>query len=452
MKNQSFFFYVALFFHIVVPIFSVGFLHPDEQYYVLDFAFDKLGLIENYSKTWEYQAAIRPWLLPGIFYSAGAILKFLGTSNPFVMSLAFRLLSSLFAFVSHFCLLKEIQKKYYDTPFKNLFWMFFLSWPILLMHARTSSENWSSSFFFLSLSLLINKKNDLWAGTMAALAFFSRFQIGILLLPFLLLYNKSEPKRLFSLSIGFLFTAIFMVAIDYWGYQELTLTPYNYLVVNIIDGKVNTFGTNSSFYYLYKALTKLLPFWGLASVFALLLSLKRVKTETVYRDGLILLLPFLIVHHLIGHKELRFIYIVFPLSLILLARVMDEWKAVYVKFFMISNFLVFPVLFIPAYKPLLIYNYIYSHQTEIKKIYYFSDVNPLGIKSLLPKGIKILQYSNKEKPEFVLAQNYQQLDLVRNSLNCKHLISTYPYSLIKSNPFGLLSRSNIWSIFSCTND
>ncbi len=54
---------IALLLHTIVPFFSSGFLHPDEQYYVLDFTFEKLNMIVNYQKSWEYLAAFRVQLM-----------------------------------------------------------------------------------------------------------------------------------------------------------------------------------------------------------------------------------------------------------------------------------------------------------------------------------------------------------------------------------------------------
>lgn len=447
MKNKTTI-YIALFFHLLIPFFSIGFLHPDEQYFVLDFAFDKLGMIDNYIKSWEYNAQIRPWFLPSIFYFLGFILKSMGITNPFTMSLLFRLCSSLLGFFAHFFFIKEITKKYSDIKFNHLYWVFLLAWPILLMHSRTNSENWSTSFFLIGLSLLLNKKKDFLSGVLFAFTFFTRFQTGFLLLPILFLYKK-RIKDITFLALSFLITSTLLTGIDYWGYEKLTFTPFNYLMVNLIEGKVNTFGTSSVFFFLYKSVTKLLPFWGIACLSILVIAIKKCKTNSLYQHSLILVLPFLIIHHLIGHKELRFIYSVFPICLILLSYHMDFWKPKWNKVFIIGNFVAFPVLFIPMYKPMTVYTYLYSQKSVIKNLYYLTPHNPLELKSLLPKNIELLSYKKDSRSKFILVQNYKQLKKIKMENRCKYLISTYPIILLEKNPYKLLSRSNIWAILKC---
>ncbi|OFZ22340.1 MAG: hypothetical protein A2202_03030 [Bdellovibrionales bacterium RIFOXYA1_FULL_36_14] len=437
---------IALLLHTIVPFFSSGFLHPDEQYYVLDFTFEKLNMIVNYQKSWEYLAGIRSFTLPMLFYCVAWPLQALGIDNPHTLSLIFRTLSSLFAFGCQLYFYHQVIKRYFFKNPPQLFWMLFLAWPLLLMHARTNSENWSTSFFLLALGLLLHEQNKYKAGMFLATAFFIRFQTGFLLLP-LFYFFRHNLKGLLKIGTGFLLLSLIFIYLDSSQYQKLVITPLNYLKVNIFEDKVNSFGTNSVFFYAYKTLTKLLPFWGIALISGLLWALKNFPKASIYKDFLILIIPFLIIHHLIGHKELRFLYPLLPFFIFIFAKLIEDYKKPFFTTFMISNFLAYPILFVPLYKPIGIYQYIYNQ--NIQSIHTLSEQNPFEIKALLPPHIHIEQYRKDQTVRYLFAQNYSEYNSAKALENCIPQKSTYPLWLIENNPYGLLTKSNIWVIFKC---
>jgi len=437
---------MALLLHTIVPFFSSGFLHPDEQYYVLDFTFEKLNMIVNYQKSWEYLEGIRSFTLPMLFYFIAWPIQALGLDNPHTFSLIFRVLSSLFAFGCQLYFYHQIIKKYCFKNHLQLFLILFLAWPLLLMHARTNSENWSTSFFLLALGLLLHDQNKYKAGMCLATAFFIRFQTGFLLLP-LFYFFRHNLKDLLKIGFGFLLLSVIFIYFDSSQYQRLMITPYNYLKVNIFEGKVNSFGTSSIFFYAYKTLTKLLPFWGIALIGSLLLAIKHVQKAKLYKDFLILIIPFFIIHHVIGHKELRFLYPLLPFFIIIFAKIIEDYKKPFFTTFMIGNFLAYPILFFPLYKPISIYQYIYNQ--NIQSIHTLSKQNPFEIKALLPPEIQIEHYKKDQTARYLFAQNYSEYNSAKTVENCIPQKSTYPLWLIENNPYGLLTKSNIWVIFKC---
>ena len=449
MLKPQYIFQISLLLHIIVPFFSTGFLHPDEYYYVLDFSFDKLGMISDGQKSWEHQAQIRSWTLPGFFVLFGHLFQALGLKDPFYYTLLYRLLSSLVAFSCHVFFVKTIQKRYGPFSFKHLEALFLLSWPLLLMHSRTNTENWSTSLLILTLCLHLLKRYPFLEGLLLCLAFFVRFQIGLFFLPMIFLWRKRKIPDLIFIGLGFCFMGVGLFSVDFWGYDQWTLTPWNYFKTNLVEGKVNHFGTHSPFYYFTQTLTKLLPLWGLALIMAFLYALKKVKTHLLFKEGLSFLSLFILIHHLIGHKELRFLYPALPIGLLFLSFYMKSWKPSFLKFFWICNFLAFPILFIPRYKPIYIYRYLYSHASQIPELHYLTPQNPLELKSFISPQIKMLPYHKKEGEQFVLIQNYEHLKKIKKEKQCIYRATTYPAFLIEKNPLGLLKRSNIWSILQC---
>jgi GPI mannosyltransferase 3 len=445
--NQNQVFRLALVLHILVPFFSTGFHHPDEYYYALDFAFSKLEMMSVFVPTWEHIEQIRPWSLPGIFYVLGLFLKALSIESPFIHALFFRLLSSITALYATTIFIREVKRRYASFEWKHLSWMMYLSFPILLFHARTSSENWSATFFLLALAFHFEGKKPALVGCLISLTFFLRFQLGFALLPFVLL-RKFDWRFYLWLTLGFVTTSGFMIALDFWGYGEWTLSPYHYFRVNILEDKVNTFGTHPWYFYAYKTLTQMLPFWGAATLYAFTLSIKKFNQEKIYKEVLLLLGLFLLIHHLIGHKELRFIYLAFPLLLLPLALLMESWPKKVVKIFIWGNMLSLPFLFLPLYKPLMVYKYLYDRREEIQEVSYLSHHYPFELKAFMSQQLKVVSYEAKPK-QYILTQGYKELDKIKMERNCQHLISTYPKFLIEKNPLGLLKRSSIWVLHFC---
>jgi phosphatidylinositol glycan class B len=74
---------VGIVIHIITAVFSVGYYHVDEHFQILEFTSMKLGLAEENSLPWEYQAHLRPALQPAIAFMTIKAISFIGLDNPF---------------------------------------------------------------------------------------------------------------------------------------------------------------------------------------------------------------------------------------------------------------------------------------------------------------------------------------------------------------------------------
>ncbi len=447
-KDYKFVFLFGLGLHLILPFFSKGFHHPDEYYYSLDFTFDKLGLIFNYVPTWEYNEQIRSWALPSILYCFGFVFKLFGLSDPFVYALLFRLLSSLFAFYATLYFIKVMKERFPTDDFRYLPHLLLLSYPVLFMHLRTSSENWSASLYLLTLAFFYQKKSDYLLGIMICATFFFRFQLGFALLPFIFI-AKFEWAKILKWTCGFLFCFLLMVIIDRWGYSEWTLTAYHYFRVNIVEDKVNSFGTHPFYFYLLQTILQLAPLWGVGVVYALVKSIRHFRSDKLARDFILLLFPFLLIHHLIGHKELRFIYLALPILLTLFSRFLVAWKEKWRVYFLLINLVSLLGILVPPYKPLLVYRYLYEHKDEIKELAYLSNHYPLELKAFVSPELKVAKFEENFGTQYVLTQGFKEREIIQSSRNCQPLSSSYPLWLIEMNPLGLLKRSSIWILHRC---
>jgi phosphatidylinositol glycan class B len=259
-------------------------------------------------------------------------------------------------------------------------------------------------------------------------------------------------KKLFSLSVGFLVVSGLMVLVDCWGYGQFVFTPYEYLKVNIFEDKVSSFGKSPWWFYLNKTVIKLLPFWGLAAVFGIFLLIRDFFKNELYKKLLIFIFLFLVIHHLIGHKELRFLYPIFIFTLIPFSHWLSSQKELVKKIFFRANYVIIPFLLLPAYKPYGIYDFLYNHK-EISKISYLGERTPFDMKSLVRKDLNVEKFdaASEDQSFYVITENYKEFKSLNTDFKCSVEKSTVPLFLFNFNYFNWLNRSNIWTISHCQN-
>jgi phosphatidylinositol glycan class B len=439
----------------------VGFLHPDEQYYTLDFAFSSLGLLDNLS-TWELDAKIRPWTLPYVITILLYPFKALGITNPFTLATIARLSSGLLGFYTLVSFTTYLKRFFTNESFEYFkkFSLFF--YPLIFMSVRTSSDNWATCFFILGMLQIlkdenISSKSLIHSGLLLGLSFSLRHQTGFLSLFFglwLLFVQKVSIKDWFLKFSSMIALGVFIgIGLDTIGYGEFTLTPINYLKENLIKDKISSFGV--------------MPWWGYFK-----LSLKSLH---IYSAGLILaffiftaknknsfatwtIVPFLIFHSMIGHKELRFIYpaLFFTIFMFFKTINVSKYKKVLNTFFYINIVGVLIVSFKPAYTPMKFYNYLYNFKPNKEiKLYTFKDrkgrVPTLEmnvykrVNTTLTQSTEIL-----EENFYAFTTKYSDLEMINSKYKCYQEYISYPAWVLKFNPFKWRDRSNIWALSSCT--
>lgn len=262
-----------------------------------------MGLVNESDLAWEYKSKIRPWLSPFLFYIISKFNSFVQIQEPFQEVFIYKLLTSCFAFFVFFKFSQLIPKK-------NLLYTCFIFYLPMLI-ARISSENHSALFFLIGFYYLykdLNKQNrkDFWIGILWGISFQFRYQIAFLILGsglWLLYFKKVNLKRFIKLSLGFILILLVSIGIDSWGYGTFTFAPYNYFYSNLVQNIAEAFGTLpwNGYFDLYREEFYMIgePILYLI-IFFCILEYKHIITWTI--------LPFILIHFYISHKETRFLF------------------------------------------------------------------------------------------------------------------------------------------------
>jgi phosphatidylinositol glycan class B len=459
---------------LITAIFSKGYYHFDEHFQILEFASLKLGHASAADMPWEYQykmrSAIQPLIAVGVCKAFGA----LSITNPFLIAFVLRLMSALLAFAAICLLIKtfgaEVNAKRY------IIWLLPLSfflWFAVFNAVRFSSENWGAAIFAIALCLgYSNYKNVLTAlvvGALLGFAFLFRFQVGFMIFGFLLWKLLIQKERFFLLvitGIGLLGALLAGVLIDKWFYGETTLSFVNYFQQNILLDKVSGFGLKPWWYYFFEVLVQGIPPFSLFFIFCVFLFLflhpKHVLTFA--------LVPFLLVHLLIVHKELRFLFpLIYFLPLMITICLNDieiKWpqfalrsamsKPLYYAFWICNCIFLLVIMFRPADAAVPLYETLYNNYPGDTRLYVIGDKNPyhriLDIHFYKRDNLQVISVDSVNQIELRL-----QYPILFATNNPKTLINyTGPHKLVYSSipewvrPFNYnnwQSRSQIWQVY-----
>lgn len=418
--------YIGLAVFIITAFFSTGHIQSDEYFQIIEFAQFKLGNINGSDLPWEFNERMRPSFQPWLAYLFIKFFHFIGLENPFYITTFFRILSALLMWFIFTRFNDFIISKYFkETKWQNLFYgCTLLLWFVPFISVRFTSENYAALFLLLSLLMLTKPKNYsnlILVGLTLGISFLFRYQMGIAILAvyaFLLFIDKVKFLKVITSGIIVLFIIALATYLDTLFYNHPTFAPYNYLKLNLIDGKASNFGTSPFFAYLYLFLAFAAP----PISFVLLAS---------YTKGIILLkkhifvwvsLFFIIVHSLIGHKEVRFLFpIMYLFIFIAIYGLMIYFKNKEIKkwhrrLFRTSAVINLLLLIVMMFKPLNgtveLYGFLYNNVSEKNNVI-ISDSKEtyhslVSLKSSFyrPKNTTSIALNSKDKINAYLNDNH----------------------------------------------
>jgi phosphatidylinositol glycan class B len=279
------------------------------------------------------------------------------------------------------------------------------------------------------------------------------------------LIQKEKFPRLFYLFAGIIFAVLCGNLIDYWFYGNWTFTAWNYFEQNMILGKAASFGIEPWYYYLREILFNAIPPFSLAFLIAPFLYFYfRPKDSITW-----LLVPFILVHFIVGHKELRFMFVVIsflPLLLVITYEIIQsrfekQWQKkllnLFTKGFWLTNIiLVIVVMFKPADSHISLYRTIYDNYTDKTQLYYIGknpyqrveDVHFYKRNSLKIAPLDSLnQLNNKVNSKTTLVVTNQSNLLPQLQNWGKQIYSSFPEWIRQFNFNNWMDRTNIWYVY-----
>ncbi len=375
------YFFSGLLLTLLCAWFSTGFYHIDEHVQILEFASWKMGSTPGSGLPWEFHQQIRASLLPCIVYMLSKTLVFLGLYNPFTVTFLLRLFTGFASWLITCLLCLSLSKNMKTEKGKKLFILMSLFlWFVPFLCVRFTVENISGITFlygaYILLRALEKEKNAvrayIAAGLLFGTSFFIRAPLIIAILAFvvwLLKIKKARWKNIFIL-LAVAFAAIVLnTAIDTWFYGEPVFTLGNFinLYVRHSTQGINGIGANPWWFYIEQFVLRISPpiSFFLLAVFILGLYKNR-KDPFVW-----VIIPFILIHSIIRHKELRFLFPVLFIFIYVSALGIDYLltKNTYLKWhryiYTVSLIIIFPLLlfrtFYPANVSVNYYRYVYNN-------------------------------------------------------------------------------------------
>ncbi|MEQ8908780.1 MAG: glycosyltransferase family 39 protein [Vicingaceae bacterium] len=470
-KQTAWLFLSALLF-ILCAYFSKGYHHFDEHFQLLEFANWKAGKTPINDLPWEFHEKMRPALQVGLIYLFQKVYHFIGGESPFTFAFLLRLFSAALTFLLLIRLFKQFKEKLKASNAAFFFLCSFFLWYFYYIGVRFSSENWSALFLTFGISLLFpfekSKKPSLFfiSGLLFGFSFHFRYQIAFAILGFLLwllFIQKIKLKSLISLVFGGLLSFSIGLLVDAWFYEEWQIAPWNYIEQNILEDKVSGFGVEPWWFYLQRFIEQGIPPLSILILGAcFFFFIKKANSWLSWT-----LIPFLVVHTLIGHKELRFLFPIVYFLPFLLFSVYEllSTKVKTNKLFRLAvklswgvNLLfVLVVCFRPAEPQVPLYEALYKQVGDKKATLYHLGKNPYhrvaNVFFYKPKNLTIKQIdsfeslaqSSKEMQFVVVGGKGQQIEVPIESKELTY--STFPEWFTKLNFNDWQSRTNVWKVY-----
>ena len=316
---------LALLLILVAAVRSEGFHHPDEHFQVLELAGAKLGLTPWSALPWEYEFRMRPWLQPALYTLMARGLGRVGVGDPFAWAFAFRLLSGILAWLGLVGLALCSRRWFSEAAARR--WAvraLVLAFFVPYLAVRTSAESLSTSCVVLALVLFVlrgggpGRGTGLLAGALLGLACGLRYATAVMvvsILCWLVLIGRERWSRLGWVALGMTAAVGLALLADRWGYGLWTLPAWSYVAHNFgEDVAAQRFGALP--WYGYVVILCRGPFMPLNLVAAagtVVAWVRYPRHVLTWATA-----PLTLVHCLIAHKELRFLFPVAMLAPLLL--------------------------------------------------------------------------------------------------------------------------------------
>jgi phosphatidylinositol glycan class B len=477
-------FVLGLMVQVAAAWFSVGYHHPDEHFQVLEFCNNRLGYSPAADLPWEYAAQCRSSILPYIALGVCYALKSVGLYNPFVAAFLLRLAMGVLAWWVTCRMIAVLLPEFDTDGGRRLFVASsFLLWFVPYLGVRFSSENFAGLLFFLVLTILLQlKTNELKkqfahlavSGVLLAIALFIRLQIGfafIGLAVWLFFARKLPWRSLFALVLFAIPGAVLAIVLDRLFYGSWVLTPFNYFDINILQHRAASWGSTPWWDYFWMFFQMAIPPLSIVLLFLFLVGIVKRPMHLLS----LVCISMIAGHIFIGHKEMRFLFLLSPAFIFLFCRGADlilaryttsKWHEILFAALATLNACLLAVkMLTPAHESVKYYSYIYQWSNKHKTTLMSFGRPPYNMEGA--SGIEMNFYKPRNLDVRVLADSDELRDaaigrgdgsyillskqIIRPNNIGGHpielLYCVFPDWLLHFNIFDWQGRSNIWAIY-----
>ena len=318
---------------LLYAFFSRGCYHQDEHYQILEYAHMKLfGVPTVEHLAWEFPLMMRSGVQPLIVWCLGKGLLAARIYSPYLLIFLLQLLSGAFSLGALVVFGRAVREELGDEKQERLFLALGLFlWFLAYLHVHFSAEMLAGNLLlslaaFTLRSLSADERHEfrwgLLSGAIAGAAFVVRYQTGFALLGygFWLLVFRRRWRLYAGMVPGLCCVLLLGLFSDRWFYGEWTLTPVNYLRENIFRSHMLEFGVEPWWYYFTASIAEGGVLFGLLVWAAMLRFFWKRRQHVVTW----MLVPFLLVHFFLGHKEVRFFFPAFFFAPLFIALLWQE--------------------------------------------------------------------------------------------------------------------------------
>lgn len=461
---------IAAVVYMITAYFSLGHLHPDEYYQILEFAAYKLNLNSPHGLTWEFYEQIRPSIQAWLVVYLYKFIEIITKPNPFIVTFLTRAISGILSLTAVIMFINTFKDELKSKIKQQWFILISLfSWLAVFNSIRYSSENISGKLFLIGLCLIISSKfrKDIIGyaivGILLGLSFIVRYQVGFMivgLMAWLLFIKKLQFKYLITITIFILLMIGFGTLLDYNFYGDWVFTPWRYFAANILQGKASSFSKDP--WYFYLSIAGFVPYGPLFIVSSLYFMYARPKHIISW-----VMIPFILGHLVIAHKEPRFLTPLLsfmPFVILYSLQIIGEKYNLYLGSKLIklntiawrfNLFAVAVVMFFPS-----------AMQIRINELMYKDYWKPTAF-NYITEGGNILDFYKHTNLRPVSIENPQQLNCAESenciiALTCqetvkygaphgKLIFSDCPSWIFKLNFNGWLDRTALYNIYELKN-
>lgn len=282
--------------------------HPDEHFQILEFAWARMGLAPLAELPWEYAAQVRPTLQPALAMAALGLLRAVGIDSPFTWALALRLATLVIALATVLRVVAHTSPGLSRDGRRILWLLALFCWfaPFLLF--RFTSENLGAIALVAGFTFIgagAKPRDGVIAGLLFGLAFAFRFQMAFAIVPAFVWMGVQGGWRqvVRPLAVSGIVVAV-AAAVDWWFYDAVVFTPWEYFHANIVEGVASRFGTSPWWSYFLWAPVYAAPPFGAVLVALVVVGAVRAR-RSVWSWAMA---GYLLAHIVTAHKEPRFLF------------------------------------------------------------------------------------------------------------------------------------------------